>query len=150
LPRNQVNVNFLNQKYEAIKRGIDWQFSYDTWVEWWGDDYQHRGKGKGKLQMCRYNDTGPYSPTNTYKATQEQNLKDFYTKGVKRKQWYNNMMKTAITRRKPVEIDNEIFESVRSAAGVLGITPEAVSWRVNSKNFPEYRWHINQEEQNNG
>ena len=142
MAKNQVNVNYLNQSYEAKKRGIDWQFTYESWVSWWGSDYKYRGKGKGKLQMCRYNDTGPYHPDNCYKATQEQNLKDFYAKGEKRDQWYNNMMKTAESRRKPVVIEGTEFESITAAAKHYNMTNEGVGYRVKSKSprFTEWKW----------
>ena len=136
--RNQVNVNYLNQSYEAVKRGIAWEFTYETWVAWWGNDYKYRGKGKGKLQMCRFNDTGPYSPTNCYKATHEQNLKDFYKQGVKREQWYNNMMKTAVKRRKAVVTPDGNFESLKAAATHYNVTPEAINYRIKNKQGYDY------------
>jgi len=55
------------QKSNAQQRGIDWHFTYDSWVEWWGDDIALRGKGKDKLVMARNNDTGPYHPDNVRK-----------------------------------------------------------------------------------
>jgi hypothetical protein len=138
MPRNQKNSNYLNQSYEARKRGIDWQFTYTTWCEFWGDDYQCRGKGKNKLQMCRYNDTGPYSPDNCYKATHSDNIKDFYISGIKREQWYENMMKTAITRRKPVMTPAGEFESLRAAALHYNLTPEGIGYRCKTATFPDW------------
>ena len=142
MPRNQINVNYLNQSYEARKRGVDWQYTYDTWVAWWGDDYKFRGKGKGKLQMCRYNDTGPYHPDNCYKATHEQNLKDFYAKGVKREQWYNGMMKTAAKRRKPCIVEGVEFESRNALARHYNISPERAAYRLSatSHQFRHWQW----------
>lgn len=138
--KNQVNVNYLNQSYEAAKRGIEWQFTYESWVAWWGDDYKYRGKGKGKLQMCRYNDTGPYSPSNCYKATHEQNLKDFYKQGIKREQWYTNMMKTAVKRRKAVVTPDGEFKSLREAAKHYKMTPEGVGYRIKTPKWDEWKW----------
>jgi hypothetical protein len=68
----------LRHKYHAQRiaanfRNIDWHFTYETWLEWWGDDIIHRGRGKGKLCMARYQDQGPYHPDNVRKLTAEEN-----------------------------------------------------------------------------
>lgn len=64
---------YHEQKNGAQKRGIDWQFTYDEWINWWGDDINKRGRYKGQLVMARYGDTGPYHPNNVRKATKEEN-----------------------------------------------------------------------------
>jgi hypothetical protein len=66
-----------NAKYHAIHiRNIDWQFTYDTWVEWWGEDITKRGPYKGQLVMARHNDIGPYHPDNVRKATCTENCSE--------------------------------------------------------------------------
>jgi hypothetical protein len=67
-------TQFNNQRQNAYKRNIDWHFSYDDWVNWWGDDIQFRGKGKGKLCMARQGDQGPYHPNNVFKCPFEENV----------------------------------------------------------------------------
>jgi hypothetical protein len=68
---------YLDQKYQARVRGIDWQFdSYEEWIQWWGDDITKRGKRKGNLVMARYGDVGPYHPDNVFKCTTGQNISD--------------------------------------------------------------------------
>ena len=62
--------------FGAKKRGIEWQFTYDEWVDWWGDDIHKRGPYRGQLVMARYNDTGPYHPDNVFKTTCSQNVRD--------------------------------------------------------------------------
>jgi hypothetical protein len=64
------------QHCEAKQRGIEWQFTYKTWREWWGDDIVKRGNKKGNLVMARNGDVGPYNPDNVKKLTQEQNAYD--------------------------------------------------------------------------
>lgn len=63
-------------KWNAKHRNIDWQFTYDTWVGWWGEDITNRGHSKGKLVMARYNDTGPYSVENCKKITHSENASE--------------------------------------------------------------------------
>lgn len=72
LYKHRYNV----QRLTAKKRGIEWNFTYDEWIDWWGDDIVNRGKRKGQLCMARYNDTGPYHPNNVRKSTLEQNVSE--------------------------------------------------------------------------
>jgi hypothetical protein len=62
------------QKRTATYRGIEWQFTYETWLEWWGEDIVKRGCKKDCLVMARIGDIGPYSPTNCKKITHGQNV----------------------------------------------------------------------------
>jgi len=64
---------YSTQKAYAKQRGIDWQFTYDEWIAWWGDDIINRGPKKGQLVMARNGDTGPYHPSNVRKATCAEN-----------------------------------------------------------------------------
>ena len=64
---------YEQQKYNAKQRGIEWQFTYGTWLEWWGDDLSRRGRGVDNLQMQRVADAGPYHPDNVRKGTPQQN-----------------------------------------------------------------------------
>jgi hypothetical protein len=71
--KNILKHKYSVQRTSAINRGIDWQFTYDTWIEWWGKDIANRGRLKGQLVMARYNDIGPYHPDNVRKATCSEN-----------------------------------------------------------------------------
>lgn len=64
---------YRNAKRCAQERNIEWHFTYDTWIEWWGDDIVNRGTKKGQLVMARYGDKGPYHPDNVRKATKHEN-----------------------------------------------------------------------------
>jgi hypothetical protein len=70
--QRQYQVHRCNAK----QRNIDWQFTYDTWIEWWGADITSRGASKGKLVMARTGDIGPYSPDNVRKATHGENISE--------------------------------------------------------------------------
>lgn len=70
------NLAYHNQKSMATYRNIDWQFTYDTWIEWWGEDIVNRGRGPNKLVMARNGDTGPYSAVNCKKITHADNVSE--------------------------------------------------------------------------
>lgn len=70
------NNQYHNHKARSKRRGIAFEFSYDEWIAWWGDDISNRGRNTGQLVMARIKDTGPYHPTNVYKTTVEQNVSD--------------------------------------------------------------------------
>ena len=76
-----MNRDIIKQRYQiqkgcAKRRGIDFEFTYEQWIAWWGDDIVNRGRGAGKLVMARHNDVGDYHPTNVRKATVEENHKE--------------------------------------------------------------------------
>mgnify|MGYP007069485210 CR=1 FL=1 len=79
---NMMKQAYSRQKSSAKKRGIDWQFTYETWLEFWGDDIYRRGVGHDKLCMQRFGDVGPYHPDNCKKGYAKENAK---TAGVIRK-----------------------------------------------------------------
>jgi hypothetical protein len=73
----KYQMQYDNAKYHARHvRGIEWQFTYDTWVSWWGEDITNRGPFRGQLVMARHNDTGPYHPNNVSKKTCSENCSE--------------------------------------------------------------------------
>jgi hypothetical protein len=67
---------YKNQMDRAAQRGIAWQFTFETWLAWWGDDLPNRGGWTADgLCMARLGDVGPYSPDNCYKATRRDNTR---------------------------------------------------------------------------
>lgn len=64
---------YRQQEVNAKVRGIEWQFTFKTWVDWWGDDIEKRGRGAFDLQMQRVADRGPYHPENVRKGTPRMN-----------------------------------------------------------------------------
>lgn len=71
----------LKQKYGnavrcAKEREIDWLFTFDSWIAWWGDDITKRGPRANDLCMARHGDIGPYHPDNVRKATVSENIKE--------------------------------------------------------------------------
>ena len=66
------------QKRKAKQRGIFWDFTFDTWWTKWEGYWELRGDTAGKYCLSRYNDTGVYSPDNTYINLFEENSKEVY------------------------------------------------------------------------
>ena len=75
MPRHPYRDVYMQQRRNAHKRNIEFQFTFQQWLDWWGDDISKRGKGKDKLCMARCGDTGPYHPSNVYKSTHADNSK---------------------------------------------------------------------------
>lgn len=73
MTRTELCCKYNAQKQHAKRRGIEWHFTVDSWIEWWGEDIAKRGSRSGQLCMSRYNDSGPYHPDNVRKATVNEN-----------------------------------------------------------------------------
>ena len=67
---------FCEQRNRAKRRGIEWHFTFEEWVAWWGDDIDKRGNSKDSLVMARTGDIGPYHPDNVRKATVSENTNE--------------------------------------------------------------------------
>ena len=74
--KNPKRFAFLMQRRHAKERGIEFQFEYEQWVDWWGEDFANRGCKSDQLVMARKGDTGPYHPDNVYKQTAAENIAD--------------------------------------------------------------------------
>lgn len=68
---------FREHRYNAAHRGILFKFTFAQWVEWWGKDFERRGRKLGQLVMARRRDQGAYEPSNCYKATHTENANDY-------------------------------------------------------------------------
>jgi len=66
--------NYAVQRRNAKRRNIKFEFTYEEWIHWWGDDIVNRGKSKGQLVMARKGDTGPYHPDNVFKCNCSLNV----------------------------------------------------------------------------
>lgn len=75
LTEDRARRAFNSQKKGAENRGIGWEFTFDEWLLWWGDDIKYRGRHRGNLQMQRIADTGPYRADNVKKGNPAQNRK---------------------------------------------------------------------------
>lgn len=68
MDNNDLMRKYNAQKSNAAKRGIEWQFTFESWIAFWGDDIAKRGTGHDKLCMQRFHDKGPYHPDNVKKG----------------------------------------------------------------------------------
>ena len=71
---NPKRTAYYTQKINAKKRGISFELTFEEWVDWWGEDWDRRGRCKTELVMARNGDTGAYSLDNIYKSTASDNV----------------------------------------------------------------------------
>lgn len=70
------------QRNRARYAGIGWEFTFEAWLDWWGEDFHMRGRGAHNLSMQRFHDAGPYAAWNVRKGTPARNSK---TAGLRRR-----------------------------------------------------------------
>ena len=70
-----IIIAFKQQKQRAKQRGIEFNLTFEEWLDFWGEDISKRGKGKGQLQMQRFHDSGAYEIGNIKKGTAKDNAK---------------------------------------------------------------------------
>lgn len=70
---------YTAQRNQAIRRGINWELTFEEWSEIWKDLYDQRGP-EGYV-MCRHGDVGPYSKENVYLAPNSVNKQDAWFNG---------------------------------------------------------------------
>lgn len=76
--RKSPRGRYSEQKKAAKRRGIPWEFDFDSWWAVWEDSghWEARGIQADDFVMCRLGDTGPYSPDNVRIDTQANNMKE--------------------------------------------------------------------------
>lgn len=74
-PSRQIMYDYLNNKSNAKRRGVEFHLTFEEWWHLWQSKYHLRGRGKGKYQLCRKGDKGPYSFSNCYVDLHENNRK---------------------------------------------------------------------------
>lgn len=129
LTEKQKLYRYLEQKNRSIRRGIEWHFTYESWIEWWGNDIEKRGQYKDNLVMARTGDIGAYHPDNVRKATVSENSLE-----------RNSRYMCKVTTK-----DGE-FESIESAARFYKVTPTAITRAVRYKASKKYGKVIIQKE----
>jgi len=85
--RKRLNVNkwrataygqYITQRDNANRRNVEWQFTFEQWLDWWGADLDKRGRKANSLCMARKNDIGPYSSGNCVKRTKVENVQEWH------------------------------------------------------------------------
>jgi len=69
---------YWEHKQNAKRRGIDFELTFDEWLNVWQQSgkWDLRGRGKGSYVMSRVNDIGAYKIGNVYINVQEHNAKE--------------------------------------------------------------------------
>jgi hypothetical protein len=69
---------YIAQKRQAKQRGIEWQLTFDGWMDLWvqSGKWELRGTKRGQYVMGRRGDVGPYSKDNIYICECTQNHLD--------------------------------------------------------------------------
>ncbi|CAG9205621.1 conserved hypothetical protein [Burkholderia gladioli] len=73
MSRAKYKIAFQTQRHNAGRRGIEWELTFEQWLDWWGDDIERRGVHPHNLQMQRIADSGPYALGNIKKGHPKQN-----------------------------------------------------------------------------
>jgi hypothetical protein len=163
MPRGKKNPEYIGKPPEAVRafqaqrtsarrRGIEWQFSFEEWWDWWQIDerWERRGHGLGKLQMARFNDEGPYNPSNVYCATHERNSRDiaYERRSITNKAgWARGRARNSPLFRKgagnpnsrPIQTPEGIFASATLAAEHFGFSRNYASYLAREKRHG-WRW----------
>ena len=82
-------LRFHRHRAQAKYRNIPFEFSWEQWHQWWLNHGYDRNqpnaeRGADRMCMCRYGDTGPYSPENVYLASIAENNSDAKQNGRRR------------------------------------------------------------------
>ena len=111
--KNQIN--YYGQKSMALKRKIEWKFTFYNWIKWWEQTghFDKRGVKNNQYQMCRYNDLGPYSPDNVYCDL-----------------GFNNKRQGAKKRERIIVLDGITYQSVTQASKILKICRKTIYKRL--------------------
>lgn len=70
---NPLERDYRAHKSHAETRQIEFLFTLDEWIDWWGEDFALRGRGPKDLCMARLGDEGPYDIGNVAKSTNYDN-----------------------------------------------------------------------------
>jgi hypothetical protein len=68
---------YWQQKNNARRRGIPWEFTFDSWWKLWQESghWEQRGNKPGRYCCGRHGDAGPYNEKNCSIILFEDNLK---------------------------------------------------------------------------
>jgi hypothetical protein len=84
---------YVEQRRNAIRRGIPWEITFPQWVEVWRESGRWDERGRSGYVMARVGDSGPYKVGNVEIITQSQNSKDGYlivtaAERTEKRKWY--------------------------------------------------------------
>jgi hypothetical protein len=141
----KIKLAYNSQKGNARRRNVAWQFTFeDWWLKWeQSGKWDMRGSTHAKpYQMCRTNDTGPYSFDNTRIDTLWSNINEKDQSKRKRptklRTYPPRRIKPKSTRGKgrpqgtgiPVTINGVTYSNRQAAATALKITRTCLFYRL--------------------
>lgn len=94
---------FIRQKANAVRRGINWELSFEDWWKIWEDSgkWEERGKGSNNYVMSRKMDSGGYSVGNVEIISCRKNSSDSYKNNLSF--YKNKYIEKAHRKAKPIE-----------------------------------------------
>lgn len=134
-------VAFLQQKRNAIKRGIEWHMTFPEWWRVWRESgkWELRGRGTGYC-MAREGDSGPYAPGNVYICTVGQNFSDSYLIHP----WHERFANTNFNRGRTADRDElglTRFERQIYDLRIAGHTRGAIA-KATGRSIGTVNWHV--------
>jgi len=111
LPR--ARREYISAERNAMRRGIRWAFTFETWCKIWNDSghYAQRGPYLGQYCMQRIFDGDVYSPTTVEIQVQQRNVETLLAKNRHRRG--ERKRKLAELNRAPSVLD-EVLEELES------------------------------------
>ena len=84
--RDSDRGKYTKARRNALDRGVEWLFDFDSWLKVWKDSghYSERGRGPGQYQMARRGDCGPYAEWNVVIVRMESNAVAAFVLGLDR------------------------------------------------------------------
>jgi hypothetical protein len=74
----EARKKFIAHKNRSATKKIQFEFTFDEWLNMWLESghWYERGKKKGQYVMSRKGDAGPYSIDNVYINTHANNIRE--------------------------------------------------------------------------
>ncbi len=122
---------FDAHRRRAKTRGIPFLFTFEEWMEAWGEKIALMGRGSTKYCMARNGpDIGPYAPGNVRIITNAENVSEGNKgKSVTQAQYDRFMTLRGMNKKRILTPDGE-FESIRAAARFYGKDPSTIIERI--------------------
>lgn len=122
---------YSGQQSVAKRRDIDWQFTFETWLQWWLDSghWHERGRKRGKYVMARIGDVGPYAANNVFACLHDDNVRQGH-QGIPETSTHGGWQHTDDAKQRiavhnprlrKVTIDGVTYSSVAEASKATGI-----------------------------
>lgn len=125
---------FLNQKRSAMRREIEWKFTFPDWWRVWQESgkWALRGRGQGYC-MARWGDSGAYEPSNVYICTIGENFSHSYLVHP----WHQRFKKPPRNHSQLSNLEHEAVSlrdqgvTYSQIAARLGVPVGSINWAVN-------------------